>query len=127
MADKIEFVENPSVKLRNQPYLTVDIDLEKALKSWKASLYSFEWLDKDGNIKQTSELKEADQERRQLVERQIEEGTALEMPILGIGMLDNVEIGTGKAVFLTVASMGQKTMPVHIMSVHEKDFEEFLA
>jgi len=126
MAEQIKYIENPSVKLRNQPYLTIEIDVSKALKSWKSSLYSFEWLDKTGAIKPASDLKEADQERRALVERQITQGQELEMPILGIGMLDNVEIGTGKAVFLTVAAMGQTKMPVHIMAVHEKEFEAFI-
>ncbi|MDP7143361.1 MAG: hypothetical protein QF692_03005 [Alphaproteobacteria bacterium] len=126
MSVTITFEENPSVKLRNQPYETIKVDLEKVLKSWKASLYSFEWLDQDGKIKPVAALKEADQERRRQIEARIEKGMPLEMPILGIGMLDNVEIGVGKAVLLTAAAMGTKTMPVHVASVHLDDFKAYI-
>lgn len=126
MSVTITFEENPSVKLRNQPYETIEVDLEKVLKSWKASLYSFEWLDQDGKIKPVAELKEADQKRRRQIEARIEKGMPLEMPILGIGMLDNVEIGVGKAVLLTAAAMGTKTMPVHVASVHLDDFKAYI-
>ena len=126
MSVTITFEENPSVKLRNQPYETIKVDLEKVLKSWKASLYSFEWLDQDGKIKPVAELKEADQERRRQIEARIEKGMPLEIPILGIGMLDNVEIGVGKAVLLTAAAMGTKTMPVHVASVHLDDFKAYI-
>ncbi len=126
MSVTITFEENPSVKLRNQPYETIEVDLEKVLKSWKASLYSFEWLDQDGKIKPVAELKEADQERRRQIEARIEKGMPLEIPILGIGMLDNVEIGVGKAVLLTAAALGTKTMPVHVASVHLDDFKAYI-
>ena len=126
MSVTITFEENPSVKLRNQPYETIKVDLEKVLKSWKASLYSFEWLDQDGKIKPVAELKEADQERRRQIEARIEKGMPLEIPILGIGMLDNVEIGVGKAVLLTAAALGTKTMPVHVASVHLDDFKAYI-
>lgn len=126
MSVTITFEENPSVKLRNQPYETIEVDLEKVLKSWKASLYSFEWLDQDGKIKPVAALKDADQERRRQIEARIEKGMPLEMPILGIGMLDNVEIGVGKAVLLTAAAMGTKTMPVHVASVHLDDFKAYI-
>ena len=44
-----------------------------------------------------------------------------------IGMMDNVEIGVGRAELLTLAAAGIETMPVHIPKSSESDFKPFRA
>jgi hypothetical protein len=46
---------------------------------------------------------------------------------LGIGLQDNVEIGSERAVLLTLAALGYETMPVHIPKSNESDFKHFRA
>jgi hypothetical protein len=41
--------------------------------------------------------------------------------------MENVEIGAGRAVFLTLAALGAKKLPVHIPKTHEDEFSPFLA
>ena len=92
----------------------------------ESSLYSFEWLEPDGTIKSPEALSAAEQDKRVDVETCIEKGVSMETPILGIGMLDNVEIGSGRATFLTLAAMGRKTMPVHVPTSSVDDFKKYL-
>jgi hypothetical protein len=42
-------------------------------------------------------------------------------------MMENIEIGCGRAEFLTLAAHGLKTMPVHIPKSNESDFKPFRA
>ena len=95
-------------------------------KSWQLSVFSFEWLDSDGAVKSIEALKEQDQQRRRDVEAVIASGGEVEKPVLGIGIQDNVEIGSGKAAFLVLAAQGAAAIPVHIPQSNEEDFKAFI-
>jgi hypothetical protein len=95
------------------------------LESWKNSLFSFEWLADDQKIKPVEELTETEREKRKNIESMLDKGLPLEMPVLGMGMLDNVEIGIGREVFLTLAANGITRIPVHIPKLHKDDFGPF--
>jgi hypothetical protein len=122
------FVDNPVVKSRRDHYVDIEVNVEKILTSWRISLFSFEWLKPGGGgIRETAELPENEQPKRREVERKLQAGEALEKPVLGIGLMDNVEIGVGRAVFLTLAAQGIKTIPVHIPKSNETEFKPFRA
>lgn len=108
-------------------YVTLTVDARAVLDSWKSSLFSFEWLDAAGGIRTPDEMPMREREKRLDVERSLKTGAPLERPILGIGIMDNVEIGSGRAVFLTLAAMGHKTIPVAVPKSCVKDFKPFIA
>ena len=119
--NNIEFTENPAVTGRREHYL------EKALKSWRSSLYAFEWMLPDGRIKDRDELPQGEQPKRDEIEQKLEAGQKIEKPVLGIGLLENIEIGAGRATFLTLAARGIKTIPVHIPKSNADEFTPFLS
>ncbi|MBP7721044.1 MAG: hypothetical protein KA155_00760 [Alphaproteobacteria bacterium] len=123
----IHFTENPLAADEAGRYLSVHVRVPEIVKSWRGSLFSFEWLRPDGKIKSAAELNPTEREKRQAVEQLIQSGAAIPMPILGIGMMDNVEIGVGRAELLTLAATGIETMPVHIPKSSESDFKPFRA
>ena len=125
--DSIVFVDNPALQNRSEDYITRSVHVPDVLKSWKMSLFSFEWLNSDGQIKALNELPPAEQAKRRAVEQKLAASSPIEKPILGIGLTDNVEIGTGRAEFLTLAARGILDIPVHIPLSHESDFKPFLA
>jgi len=122
----IKFTDNPVILNNRDRYLDVDINVEKALKSWQISLYSFQWMHSDGRIKNRAELPEEEQALQDKIEDRLKNGGILEKPVLGIGLLENVEIGSGRATFLTLAAKGIKTIPVHIPKSHQKEFSLLL-
>ncbi len=123
----LHFTDNPALRSRPDHYVAITVDVAKIMKSWRSSLFAFEWMLPDGRLKSCEELPAGEQARRAAVEASLRQGQPLEKPILGIGMMDNVEIGAGRAVFLTLAAHGLKTMPVHIPKTHQKEFSPFLA
>lgn len=122
----LDFIDNPAIKARREHYLDVTVDSEKVLKSWRQSLYAFEWMLPDGRIKSRDELPASEQPKRDEAEKQIHEGQKLIRPVLGIGLLENVEIGAGRALFLTLAAAGIKAIPVHIPKSNQDEFAAFL-
>ncbi len=123
--DKIKYIDNSAIKGREDSYVTIAVKVSEVLESWRSSLFSFEWVTPDLEIKKLKDLPERERQRRLLVEEDIRSGKPLEKPILGIGMLDNVEIGSGRAVFLTLASMGAEEITVHVPIIYKDDFEQF--
>lgn len=121
------FVNNKAVFGREDYYTEISIDVARILENWKESLYSFEWLSPDGRIKALKELPEQEQAKRIVIEDIISKGEALEKPVLGIGLLENVEIGIGKPTLLTLAAFGATTVPVHIPINSIDDFAPFRA
>lgn len=121
---KINFIDNPGAK---SGFVTVYIDSASVLKSWKKSLYSYEWLDSNGDIKPVSKLKPAEYDKRKSVEACIQNEQPLSTPILGIGIMDNIEIGSARAELLTCIDLGYTTLPAHIPQSQQKDFKPFLA
>lgn len=124
---KVTFIKNKAIDARPDYYLDVTVDVPAVLKSWQQSLFSHEWLSPEGRIKDLKELPESEQPKRENIEKAVAQGQDISKPVLGIGLLDNVEIGSGKAEFLTLAAMGHKEIPVHIPKSNESDFKEFIS
>jgi hypothetical protein len=124
---EITLINNPSILGREERYKLVRVDTAKTIKSWQKSLYSFEWLLPNGDIRCSAELPLKEHQKREEIERALQNGGPVERPVLGIGIMDNIEIGAGRAVFLTLAAQGQKMIEVHIPVGNEADFRPFLA
>ncbi|MCC7305322.1 MAG: hypothetical protein IT558_03575 [Alphaproteobacteria bacterium] len=123
----IQFIENKALLGSGDKYVNVTVDVTKVLKSCRLSLLSYEWLNKDGSIKTIDKLPDHEKPKREAAEKKIRNGEALEQPVLGIGIMDNVEIGMGRAEFLTLAAHGIGSVPAHIPKSCAEDFKPFLA
>lgn len=123
----MKFIDNSATKNTNGRYIDVHVDVEGVIKSWRDSIFSYEWITNQGVIKSARELPPHEKPKRALVEEKLDKNEPLEKPVLGIGLKDNVEIGSGRAEFLTLAAHGIKTIPVHIPKSNESDFKDFIA
>ena len=123
----LQFTANASLKGREDRYAVVRVDTGAILKSWRKSLFSFEWLTPEGALRPLDDLPLHERDKRLKVEKHLAQGHALERPVLGIGILDNVEIGAGRDVFLTLAAQGIRDVEVHIPLSAQKDFNDFLS
>jgi hypothetical protein len=120
----ITFIDNSGAK---NGFIKVHLDSQAVLKSWRKSVYSYEWLDSNGVIKPLELLKPSEYDKRKSVESSIQEGHPLTTPILGIGIMDNIEIGSARAEILTCIDLGYEIIPAHIPQSQEKEFKKFLA
>ena len=108
-------------------FMTVHVHVPKVVACWRGSIRSFEWLDSDGNVKTLEALSPVEAHKREAVEDAIASGQAVPRPVLGIGIQDNIEIGTGRAVLLTAAAYGIETLSVDIPKSNEAEFKRYLA
>lgn len=120
------FIDNPAIKGREDKFLNKDVAISLVLASWKESLFAHEWLKSDGSLKSLSELNDTNRQKRLDIEAAIKAGKPLAKPVLGLGITDSVEIGSGKDVLLTLAGLSEDIVSVHIPKSHIDDFKLFL-
>ena len=102
-------------------YIEVDVDTQKVLEDWRGSLRAHVWLTGDGRLRDLADLPDSAQES--LAEARKQEG---ELPILGIGITDCVEICTGAARFMMQAARGDKTIRVRIRPKQQTDLAKLI-
>lgn len=119
-------VDNTGIKDKTDQYETLRVQLPDIIRAWKASLFSFEWLTPAGDIKKPEQLSPDQAEKYHAVCHALKNGEALERPVLGIGMMDNIEIGSKRDVLLTLAAQGATEMDVHIPKANKTDFSDYL-
>lgn len=124
---KTVFVDNPAALKNPDKFIEIEIDCRAALQSWRQSLYSFEWLTPGGQLKDINAMAETERIKRKAAEDRINNKEPLEKPVLGTGLMGNIEIGAGRAVFLTLADHGHSSIPVHIPKDNLEDFEPYRA
>ncbi len=129
MATKIQpqpiFADNTVVLARPEQYTEIMVDARKVLQDWKKSLLAHELLDQAGQVKSDDELSETRLEKRENIRDRLSAGLSIEKPVLGIGVFDNVEIGSGSDILATLVLEGVTEIPVHIRVSQLKDFAGF--
>lgn len=118
-------VDNPSA---NKEMFTVqEIYLPDALKAWKDSVFSYEWLNENAKVKSIEMLQPDQQEQFSVIKESIERGEIMPRPVLGIGIMENIEIGAGKALMMTIAALGYTHISAHIPRADIDLFSHILA
>ncbi|MEM6811268.1 MAG: hypothetical protein AAF549_02255 [Pseudomonadota bacterium] len=120
----ISYHDNEATSSDPTRFMIIHVDTNQIMKSWKTSLFSFEWLNKDGSIKDQNDLSTSLAEKYQSLSQSIEEGKSLTRPVLGVGLMDNVEIGSARDVFLTLAKHDIHSIEVHILK-NDQDFFKY--
>ena len=126
MNNTMILIDNPTLKDRADKFTTLEVNLTKIVQDWKKSIYSFEWLLPDGAVRPPEKLTTEYRHQYNNIEQVYLLKGALERPILGLGMMDNVEIGSRKEVLLTLTHLGVSTLEVHVPKSCLKDFEKFV-
>ncbi len=111
----IYFISEPDLKNDEKSFITFTVDIQKVIESFFHSVFAYEWMHTEtGSLKSLDELASKQKNERIEIENMIKNGHPIPQPILGIGLMDHIEIGTGKAIIMTLAAHGVKEMPVHI-------------
>lgn len=122
----IKFIENPNISGKQDKYITLELSLDKIIKSWRKSLFSFEWILPDGKVRTPNEMTEDIKLKYTYALQFVQENRPIPMPILGIGVMDNVEIGSGREFVLMLYTQKAKILYAHVPINDEKEFTGYL-
>lgn len=121
------FIDNPTLRGREDNFITINVKTGPVIASWRESLFAHEWLHKDGSIRSRHDMSDKMRARRQAAEELIQGVSPITRPVLGIGITDTLEIGSGRDILLALAAQGVKVVSVHIPKSHQVDFRMFIA
>ena len=122
MPREINFIDNAAA---TDAFTCITIDTNKAIQSWRLSILAHEWLNGDGSLKPAEKLTAANQEKLKAILAALDKGQPIEKPVLGIGIMDNIEIGSGRAEFIALYTQGIKHIQAHIPKSNDADFKDF--
>lgn len=121
------YIDHPSYLARPERFESVTIKIEPVIRDWAAeAVFAFEWVDNEGNPKPDPELKDKARDKKKAVNIALETGAPLKRPVLGLGIQDNIEIGAGCEVIMTLFAAGYKTADVHIPRSHHDFFAPYI-
>lgn len=122
---EIQQIPNPKLQGKDDVYSVQAIDCAKVIESWRDSMFAHLWLDNEGQAKSADALQNREREKLAASVIAIDNGIA-PMPVLGIGINDNVEIGMGVSDFIAAIHHGAKTLSVHIPTSNSDEFKPFI-
>lgn len=119
-------LDNPSFEAQKERYEKVCLDSHAVVEAWRRSLFSHEWLYPDGRFRVHADMKESLRLQRVALEAAIKAGKPLDRPLLGLGLIDGVEIAYARAEFLTLAALGVARIEVYIPCADRNVFTTML-
>ncbi len=126
MSAEPKFIDHPNVASNKDAYIDGVLDIAKALPSWQQSLLAYKWLTSEGHAKPLDTLGGEQRTRYDEALALLSSGKPLQKPIIGIGMVDNIEVGSGAAIVVLMAHKGITQIPVHIRAGMAKKLMKFM-
>jgi hypothetical protein len=121
-----QFYDHEVVQRTPDDYNEITVSPEHILKCWQESMFACEVLNKQGDIKPQSEMNPDLLKRYLDCIEMIKRGEDTPKPILGYGIMDNIEIGVGREIILAAQTLGLDEIPVNIRKAQADDIVKIL-
>jgi|GEM_PF-3608030 len=122
-----EFHDHNMVAQSPKDYDKKMLSPHKILHLWSSSMFSYELLDKNKQVKAVEDMKPDTQQKYKQVIDAIQSSQSIEIPIIGIGMIDGIEIGLGRESIAACDVLGIDTIPVYVRQSQKDEIEVLLA
>jgi len=121
-----QFFDHEVVQKSPNDYEELSIAPHDLLRAWSLSMFAHELLAKNGNIKSESELSGQTLEKYVAALEMIKRSEPLSKPIIGIGIMDGVEIGIGREIIAACVSMNIGKISINVRKAQSKDVKKLL-
>lgn len=125
MANQV-FYDHEIVQRSPSDYLELSISPSIILTAWSQSMFAHEILSKDGTIKPNTQMSEATLDLFLKAQDMLKRDEPVAKPVLGVGIMDNVEIGVGREIVAAAYVLGLSVMPVHVRKGQADDIKTLL-
>ena len=121
-----QFYDHEVVKKSPQDYVEFTLSPSRILKAWQSSLFAHELLDKDANVKDDKDMAPETYQRYIDATEALKRREAIAKPVIGIGIMDGVEIGIGREIIAACQTMGVDDIPVSVRRAQADDIKSAL-
>jgi hypothetical protein len=120
-----EFYDHEVVQRAPDDYVEMTLSPAKILNAWRMSIFAHELLNGDGTTKGVNDMHPDHMKKYIDISELMNRGEPLAKPVLGIGIMDNVEIGIGREIILVANDMGLEELPFHVRKSQADDIKSF--
>ncbi len=121
-----QFYDHEVVQKSPDDYVEITLSPTIILNAWSTSMFAHELLNKDGSVKSQNDLKDATLQKFIDANETIKRGENLPKPIIGVGIMDGVEIGIGREIIAAAAKCNIAQIPVCIRKAQADDVKAML-
>ncbi len=121
-----QFYDHEVVQKTPETYQEISVSPAHVLTCWRSSMFACEVLDNNGEIKPEDKIAPDTLKRYLECIEMIKRGEETPKPILGYGIMDNIEIGVGREIILAAKTLGLIEIPVHIRKAQANDIQKIL-
>lgn len=107
-------------------YVEMQSNPRNILKAWSLSMFAHELLNKDGDIKSQDDLADATLQKYLDVLEKINRGEDIKKPIIGVGIMDGIEIGIGREIIAACATLNIDKIPFYVRKAQSCDVKKLL-
>lgn len=126
MGVQSQFYDHEVVLQSPDDYVEMHLAPADILRAWASSMFSYEVLNKDGSVKATDDMVDETLERYVAVQDRFKRGESIAKPVIGIGIMDTIEIGIGREIVAAAHIQGLDLIPVHVRKAQAEEIKSFL-
>ena len=120
------FCDHEVVQRTPSDYCEMTLRPEIILKAWSVSIFAHELLNKDGSIKKDNEMTAPTLEKYIHAVEAFKRNEIVSKPIIGVGIMDNIEIGIGREIIAAAKNLSINAIPINVRKAQEKDIRKLL-
>lgn len=121
-----QFFDHEIVQKSPDDYVELVINPVDLLNAWSLSMFAHELLNKDGTVKSQSDLSDQTLEKYVTAVEMIKRAEPLSKPVIGIGIMDGIEIGIGREIIAACAAMKTPSIPFNVRKAQASDVKKLL-
>lgn len=123
---KPSFYDHEIVQKSPDDYVELTVSPRTILKAWSLSMFAHELLNKDGMVKDKADIRDETLQRYVAAEESLKRGEDIAKPIIGIGIMDGIEIGIGREIIAVADVMSITDIPIHVRKAQVDEVKKAL-
>ena len=120
------FYNHEIVQQSPDDYVEMILTPVAILDAWSLSMFAHELLNKDGSIKGENSMNEDTLSKYLDALESLKRGEDVAKPVIGIGIMDGIEIGIGREVIAACATLNINEIPFHVRKAQVDDVKKVL-
>lgn len=108
------FYNHEVVQKSPDDYVEILCSPDQILSAWRLSMFAHELIDKNGAVKPQSAMQGHVLQKYLTALESLKRDEDIAKPILGVGMMDNIEIGIGQEIVAAAKNIDIAEIPVNV-------------
>lgn len=122
----IEFYDHEVVQNAPNDYIEIALSPVEILDAWTLSMFAHELLNKDGSVKSKKDMNPSTMQKYIDMHSLIKRGEPIPKPVIGIGIMDNLEIGIGREIIAAAMQNNISQIIVNIRKAQVTEIKKLL-